>query len=77
MAKEYFTGPCSGCHETVDGHSTGDYEYDKAAGCERGCGCHECGHTGKRRTYFDSKDFEPGGCMDPDLITESYEEIET
>lgn len=44
-----FTESCSGCHETVEGYETGDYNYDEKAQCYVGAGCDECGFTGKRR----------------------------
>lgn len=43
-----WTVPCSGCHETIDGHEMAGTQYDKN-GVVLGAGCHECGYTGKRR----------------------------
>lgn len=43
---------CSGCHETCEGYSTGQYAYDPKAMCEVGFGCEECGYTGKRRHEY-------------------------
>jgi len=43
------TLPCTGCHHTDEGYSTGQFQYDPKAKCEVGFGCHECGYTGKRR----------------------------
>lgn len=37
-----YTNTCSGCSCPV-------MEYDKKNGIPLGMGCHECGHTGKRR----------------------------
>ena len=46
----YVTLPCSGCYSAGEyGGSEHNYPYD---GCRLGAGCHECGYTGKRRTYF-------------------------
>jgi hypothetical protein len=45
-----FTTSCSGCCELGEymgnAHS---YPYDSKAQCHVGAGCHECGHSGKRR----------------------------
>lgn len=46
----YWVGPCSGCHETMDGHPFPGQTYDKN-GVALGAGCSECGYTGKRRHY--------------------------
>lgn len=44
------TAPCTGCYEGGENSgSSGLYPYDAKAGCRVGVGCHECGHTGKRR----------------------------
>lgn len=43
-----YTTHCSGCAESDEGYFRG-YPYDEKAGCVVGGGCHECGHTGKRR----------------------------
>ncbi|WP_375549479.1 hypothetical protein ABWI01_03550 [Oceanicaulis alexandrii] len=40
---------CTGCHETFEGHSVGDYPRHPKHGCEIGAGCEECGYTGVRR----------------------------
>jgi len=42
-----YTTPCSGCHETIDGHPVQGAPVD-GNGVALGCGCHECGYTGKR-----------------------------
>ncbi len=44
-----WTGSCSGCFETEDGHPVGSYPWDNKAKCYVGAGCEECGYTGKRR----------------------------
>lgn len=38
--------PCTGCHETNEGASTGFYPRSKLFGCEIGSGCRECGGLG-------------------------------
>lgn len=38
--------PCTGCHETNEGASTGFYPRSKIFGCELGSGCRECGGLG-------------------------------
>lgn len=37
---------CTGCHETVEGHETGDYPYSEVFACHVGSGCTECGGLG-------------------------------
>lgn len=44
-----WTDECTGCTEREDGHLVGDYSYDTKARCVVGCGCHECGYSGKSR----------------------------
>jgi hypothetical protein len=46
-----FWRPCSGCHETEDGHPVGKYPYSEALGCSLGNGCSECGGLGA--TWWD------------------------
>ena len=43
-----YTDTCSGCHETIDGHSVWPETRDKN-GVVLGGGCSECGYTGKCR----------------------------
>lgn len=44
------TDSCSGCFTAGEcGGVAGCYPFDAKAGCRVGAGCHECGHTGKRR----------------------------
>lgn len=51
MAK--WTGSCSGCTESEDGHPVGHYPADPKHHCLIGAGCPECGYTGKtRRAYW-------------------------
>ncbi len=38
--------PCSGCHESEDGHPVGKYPYSKIFRCDVGAGCHFCGGLG-------------------------------
>lgn len=47
--------PCSGCHETFEGHSVGDYPVSPTFGCEVGSGCHECGGLGVVWYHYDAK----------------------
>lgn len=44
-----WTSTCTGCHESEDGHSLGDYEWDDKNKRELGAGCAECGYHGKVR----------------------------
>lgn len=46
--------PCTGCHETNEGHSTGDYYFSNIFGCEQGAGCSECGGLGVTWEYYDA-----------------------
>lgn len=47
--------PCTGCHETVDGRSTGNYPVSSTFGCEVGFGCHECGGLGVVWHHYDAQ----------------------
>jgi hypothetical protein len=44
--KDGYWHPCSGCHETEDGHEVGEYPYSDVFKCKVGSGCHECGGIG-------------------------------
>jgi len=49
----HVTQPYSGCFSAGEyGGNEHNYPYDAKAGCRVGAGCHECGYTGKRRTYW-------------------------
>lgn len=41
-----FWRPCTGCHETDEGHPTGRFPFSRALNCELGHGCRECGGIG-------------------------------
>lgn len=42
--------PCSGCHETDEGHPTGPFS--DTLQCHLGIGCHECGGIGATWEHF-------------------------
>lgn len=44
-----WTGTCSGCFDSVDGHPVGHYRFHPQHRCFIGAGCSECGYTGLRR----------------------------
>jgi hypothetical protein len=48
--------PCTGCHETEDGHSVGRYHFSRTFKCEAGSGCHECGGLGVIWDYHSARD---------------------
>ncbi|GAB4071683.1 hypothetical protein GCM10028812_46270 [Ancylobacter sonchi] len=50
--------PCTGCHETNEGASTGHYPRSKAFGCEVGAGCRECGGLGVVWEHWSARDLE-------------------
>lgn len=50
-----FWHPCSGCHETEDGHPVGNYAYSEFFKCELGKGCSECGGIG---AVWDNTDYD-------------------
>jgi len=55
-----FWQSCSGCHETVDGQETGNYDYSTLFKCHAGSGCYECGGIGviwQRFTKDDEKNY--------------------
>ena len=47
--------PCTGCHETSEGYSTGRYVVSAIFDCEVGIGCTECGGIGVVWHYYDAK----------------------
>lgn len=53
-----FWMPCSGCHETEDGHAVGNYSYSHVFKCALGSGCSECGGIG---AVWDNTDYEEMG----------------
>lgn len=59
MPSNYITQECTGCCELGEnGQGAENYPWDEKAQCYVGMGCHECGYTGKRRLYFNPKDFD-------------------
>lgn len=44
--------PCTGCHETCDGHEVGHYPHSDVFGCSVGSGCSECGGLGVVWEYW-------------------------
>jgi cell division protein FtsB len=44
--------PCTGCHETCDGHEIGHYPHSDVFGCSVGSGCSECGGLGVVWEYW-------------------------
>lgn len=50
--------PCTGCHETNEGTSTGDYRFSRVFDCEQGGGCHECGGLGVVWFHYDAASLE-------------------
>ena len=55
-----FTRSCTGCHETIDGHSVWPETRDKN-GIVLGGGCQECGYQGKVRSRCWVPHFAQGG----------------
>jgi hypothetical protein len=51
--------PCSGCHETEDGHPVGRYPYSGFLKCDLGAGCSECGGLGA--VWHDYRAYEAMG----------------
>ena len=51
--EEGYWRPCSGCHETNEGHATGPYS--ETFRCNLGSGCHECGGIGATWEQFDEE----------------------
>jgi hypothetical protein len=49
--EEGYWHPCSGCHESDEGHPRGPYS--AALRCHLGAGCHECGGIGAIWEQFD------------------------
>ncbi|WP_430228062.1 hypothetical protein [Paraburkholderia tropica] len=50
-----FWRPCSGCHETEDGHPVGHYPFSAILNCDLGSGCGECGGIG---AVWDDTDYD-------------------
>lgn len=60
-----FWHTCSGCHNTEDGHSIGEYPHHPIFNCTQGSGCGECGGIG---VIWDNADYEQ---MAKDMALES------